>query len=86
MTGLREVRVNRLFSLRDLAEEAGVAPSTVYLIEAGRSTPRRRVVQRLAAALEVEPSDIDEFQRTSDRSQLVSRPRVPPRRPALRTR
>jgi transcriptional regulator with XRE-family HTH domain len=63
MATLREARVERLLSIRELAREASVAPSTVYLIESGRTTPRLRVVRRLAAALGVEPNEIDEFRR-----------------------
>ena len=36
---LKEARANRLLTVRGLAEQAGVAPSTVYLIENGRSIP-----------------------------------------------
>ena len=61
MASLREVRAARLLSIRALAQQAGVAPSTVYLIEAGRTTPRFSVIRQLAAALRVEPAAIDEF-------------------------
>jgi transcriptional regulator with XRE-family HTH domain len=63
MKSLREVRAERLLSIRDLAEQAGVAPSTVYLFEAGGSVPRPRVVRRLAQVLQVEPRQVEEFQR-----------------------
>lgn len=63
-TPLREARAARLLSIRDLARRASVAPSTIYLTEAGRTTPRPGVVRRLAAALEVQPSEITEFRRT----------------------
>ena len=69
MTALRVVRVARLLTMRDLAEQAGVAPSTVYLLEAGRTTPRLSVVRRLAAALGVEPHEIDEFRRAIEQAQ-----------------
>jgi transcriptional regulator with XRE-family HTH domain len=58
---LREVRADRLLTIRELARRAAVAPSTIYLIETGRTTPRLRMVQRLATALEVEPQAVDEF-------------------------
>ena len=63
MATLREVRAERLLSIRELARQASVAPSNVYLIEAGRSTPRPRVVRQLAAVLQVEPQEVDEFRR-----------------------
>ena len=69
MSALRVVRVARLLTMRDLAEQAGVAPATIYLIEAGRTTPRLSVVRRLAAALGVEPHEIDEFRRAMEQAQ-----------------
>jgi transcriptional regulator with XRE-family HTH domain len=63
MTSLRTARAERLLSIRDLARAADVAPSTIYLIESGRSVPRPSVVRRIAAALEVQPAEIEEFRR-----------------------
>ena len=60
---LRAVRAGGLLSMRDLAEAAGVAPSTIYLIEAGRSTPQPSVMRRIAAALNIHPLAIAEFRR-----------------------
>ena len=61
---LRDVRAERLLSIRELAQLAGVAASTIFLIESGRSTPRISVVRRLAAALRVDPPSVSEFRRT----------------------
>lgn len=61
MPTLRQARAERLLSIRELAAAAGVAPSTIYLIEAGRTRPRPRVIRRLARALDVDPHSIDEF-------------------------
>ena len=61
MPTLREARIERLFSVRALAERAGVAPSTVYMTEAGKYTPRLGTIRRLAEALGVEPREITEF-------------------------
>jgi transcriptional regulator with XRE-family HTH domain len=58
---LRAVRAERLLSIRDLARLADVAPSTIYLIEAGRTTPRLSVIRRLSAALDVDPQAVAEF-------------------------
>ncbi len=60
---LREVRAERLLSIRELARLAGVAPSTIYLTEAGRTMPRASVMRRIAAVLDVDPNDIVEFRR-----------------------
>ena len=62
MQTLKAVRAARLLTIRRLAERAGVAPATVYLIENGRSVPRFDAIQKLSAALDVEPGDIAEFQ------------------------
>src|SRR5690348_8188453 len=75
MPSLREVRVTRLLTIRDLAQRASVAVSTVYLIESGRSTPRLSVVRQLASVLEVEPQNVIEFQRAIDASKTHRRQR-----------
>jgi transcriptional regulator with XRE-family HTH domain len=62
MPSLRQLRVERLLSMRELAEQAGVSLSTIDGIEAGRTEqPNRRVMRCLAAVLGVEPQMIDEF-------------------------
>ena len=58
---LREVRAERLLSIRGLARAAGVAPLTIHAIESGARRPGQRVVARIAAALGLNPSDIAEF-------------------------
>jgi DNA-binding XRE family transcriptional regulator len=60
---LRELRAEGLLSIRDLARLAGVAPSTIYLTEVGRTTPRPTVVRRIAAALGADAHQIAEFRR-----------------------
>ena len=61
MPTLKEARAERLLTVRALAEKAGVAPSTVFLVENGQSKPRFGIIQKLSAALGVEPKEIDEF-------------------------
>jgi transcriptional regulator with XRE-family HTH domain len=61
MQTLKEARAERLLTVRGLAERAGVASSTVYLIENGRSVPRFDAIQRLSAALGIEPREVTEF-------------------------
>jgi len=60
---LRDLRADRMLSMRELASLAGVAPSTIYLIEVGRSTPRLSVIRRLSVALEIDPLAVTEFRR-----------------------
>ena len=62
-TPLRELRAERLLSIRDLARLAGVAPSTVYLIEAGRAAPHPSTIRAIAAALGIDPLQVAEFRR-----------------------
>lgn len=61
MATLREIRVRRLLSMRRLAKLAALAPTTIYLIESGQRLPQYETMRKLAAALEVEPNDVDEF-------------------------
>lgn len=63
MSSLRELRAERLLSVRELARQASVAPSTIFLIESGRTVPRQRVARQIARALHVDPMEVDEFRR-----------------------
>ncbi|MGE3268360.1 MAG: helix-turn-helix transcriptional regulator [Chloroflexota bacterium] len=58
---LRDIRNWRRLTMRGLAQHAGVAPSTIYMIEAGRSTPHLSVVRRIAEVLDVDAQAIIEF-------------------------
>jgi transcriptional regulator with XRE-family HTH domain len=58
---LAEHRRQRRLTQAELAVLAGVAPSTIYKLEKGLHRPQFRVVRRIAAALQVEPDEIDEF-------------------------
>ena len=60
---LRRWRAERVLSVRELARLADVAPSTVYLIETGKTTPQPAVMRRMAAALGVEARHVAEFAR-----------------------
>ena len=61
MPSLREIRLNRMWSQRDLAQHARVAQKTIVDLELRRSEPRLLTMRKLAAALEVEPLEVDEF-------------------------
>jgi DNA-binding XRE family transcriptional regulator len=61
MPSLRELRLNQLLSQRDLAHQAGVTQKTLVDLELGRVEPRLLTMRKLAAALGVEPLEVDEF-------------------------
>ena len=58
MERLKELRGKRVLSLRELEERSGVSYNTIWRIEDGRQGAHPRTVRRLAAALEVEPSEL----------------------------
>jgi predicted transcriptional regulator len=55
---LKELREDQAFSVRDLAEEAGVSTDTITALEKGRRKAWPRNVRKLAAALGVKPRDL----------------------------
>jgi transcriptional regulator with XRE-family HTH domain len=75
MLTFRELRAARLLTIRELSERAGVAPSSIYLIEAGRGTPRLSTMRRLATALGVDPEVVTEFRQAMEAAIEQPRPR-----------
>jgi transcriptional regulator with XRE-family HTH domain len=64
---LAVVRRRKLLSQRDLARQAGVALSTIYLLEAARTERATfKVMRAISQALNVPPDSIAEFQRAMD--------------------
>lgn len=62
MPPLAQVRRLKGFSLRALADASGVSVSAIGLIERGKTTrPHPRNIARIATALAVDPSTIEEF-------------------------
>jgi transcriptional regulator with XRE-family HTH domain len=57
-TKLKELRESRAFSVRDLAEEAGVSTDTITALEKGRRKAWPRNVRKLAGALGVDPGEL----------------------------
>ena len=56
---LRKVRDKRLLSQRELAERAGLSPTTILKLESGRvDEPQPRTIRKLADALEVDPDEL----------------------------
>jgi transcriptional regulator with XRE-family HTH domain len=61
---LATLRKRRLLSQRDLARSAGVALSTIYLLEAGKTERVTfKVMRSVSEALGVPPEAIAEFSR-----------------------
>ena len=58
MERLKELRREQVLSLRELEERSGVSYNTIWRIEDGRQGAHPRTVRRLAAALDVEPSEL----------------------------
>ena len=56
---IAELRENQLLRQTELAEKAGISPSTLSQIESGRvSNPHIGTLRKIARALNVEPSEI----------------------------
>jgi transcriptional regulator with XRE-family HTH domain len=55
---LKELRRERVLSLRELEERSGVSYNTIWRIEDGRQGAHSRTVRKLADALGVQPSEL----------------------------
>ena len=55
---LKELRRERVLSLRELEERSGVSYNTIWRIEDGRQGAHQRTIRKLAEALGVEPADL----------------------------
>jgi transcriptional regulator with XRE-family HTH domain len=56
---ISELREARLLRQAELAERAGISPSTLSQIESGRvSNPHIGTIRKVARALDVEPSEL----------------------------
>jgi transcriptional regulator with XRE-family HTH domain len=67
---LRNLRLERWLSPHELARLAKVAPSTIYMTEVGRTTPRPAVMRALATALGVDPLNVAEFRRAIEAAKM----------------
>ena len=61
MKPLRAWRTDRLWSVRDLAREAGVSTKTVVQLELGRQRAHYVTMRRISEALGVAAADVTEF-------------------------
>jgi transcriptional regulator with XRE-family HTH domain len=55
---LKELRRERVLSLRELEERSGVSYNTIWRIEDGRQGAHPRTIRKLAEALGVEPAEL----------------------------
>ena len=63
MPTLRELRLANLLTQRELARAACVTQKTIVDLELGRVEPHQSTMRKIAAALRIEPLEIDEFQK-----------------------
>jgi transcriptional regulator with XRE-family HTH domain len=56
--GLKELRRERVLSLRELEEKSGVSYNTIWRLEDGRQGAHPKTVRKLAEALRVQPSEL----------------------------
>lgn len=58
MERLRELRKDKVLSMRELEELAGVSYNTIWRLEAGRQGAHPKTIRKLAEALGVEPREL----------------------------
>jgi transcriptional regulator with XRE-family HTH domain len=55
---LKELRRERVLSLRELEEKSGVSYNTIWRLEDGRQGAHPRTIRKIAHALGVEPGEL----------------------------
>lgn len=58
MERLKELRRERVLSLRDLEKKSGVSYNTIWRLEDGRQGAHPRTIRKLANALGVKPDQL----------------------------
>ena len=58
MERLKELRRERVLSLRELEEKSGVSYNTIWRLKDGRQGAHPRTIRKIADALGVEPSEL----------------------------
>ncbi len=61
MMRLREIRTRKLLTAGALAQKSGLSASAVFKIERGEHAPSLATIGKLAAFLEVNPEEVEEF-------------------------
>ncbi len=59
-TRLKEIRTRQMLSQRDLAEKAGLSPTTIAKLETNRVEPNFQTLRKLTSALNVGYDDLIE--------------------------
>jgi transcriptional regulator with XRE-family HTH domain len=55
---LRELRRQKVLSMRELEEMSGVSYNTIWRLETGKTGAQPRTIRRIAAALGVDPAEL----------------------------
>ena len=55
---LRELRRQKVLSMRELEEIAGVSYNTIWRLETGRTGAQPRTIRKIAEALGVDPAEL----------------------------
>lgn len=55
---LRELRRQKVLSMRELEEMSGVSYNTIWRLENGRTGAQPRTIRRIAGVLGVEPAEL----------------------------
>jgi transcriptional regulator with XRE-family HTH domain len=58
MTRLKRLREEQGYSIRELADMAGVSPDTIYQVENGHRLPQPKNRRKIAEALGISPKEV----------------------------
>ncbi len=58
MARLRELRRQRVLSMRELEERSGVSYNTIWRLETGKTGAQPRTIRKIATALGVDPAEL----------------------------
>ncbi len=58
MQRLRELRRQRVLSMRELEERSGVSYNTIWRLETGKTGAQPRTIRKIAGALGVDPAEL----------------------------
>ncbi len=58
MQRLRELRRQRVLSMRELEERSGVSYNTIWRLETGKTGAQPRTIRKIAVALGVDPAEL----------------------------